>query len=343
MKKQKKGIPTGIWGYVLFFGVVAGVITLAIPIYDFARQRSGGDKTTLALVMLLVIAFLAMICTVFDYIRRKIMIEKPLEDIRFATKRIAEGDFSVRLFNTRVAGSGYDEIMQNINLMAMELSKSEILKSDFISNVSHELKTPLAVIQSYCLLLQDKNLTAEDRDRYAKSLSDASKKLTTLVTNILKLNRLENQQIILDKSNVKLHSQLEECIVQYIDVIEEKNIELVTDIDEIEIETAGGYLEIVWSNLLSNAVKFTENGGQIKVSLKDVDGRAVVSVSDSGCGMTAEMGKHIFEKFYQGDTSHKQEGNGLGLALVKKVIDKLGGKISVTSELGKGSTFTVTV
>lgn len=344
MKKQKREITLGVWGYVLFFAVVAGIITLAIPIYEFARQKSGGDRLTLSLVMFLVIAFLAMLCTVFDYIRRKITIEKPLEDMRFATQKIAQGDFSVRLADVSHGSKyGYGEIMQNINLMAQELGKSEILKSDFISNVSHELKTPLAVIQSYCLLLQDKNLSSEDRERYAKALNDASKRLTALVTNILKLNRLENQQIISDRSKVKIHSQLEEVIIGYIDLIEEKNIELVTDIDEVVIETVGGYLEIVWSNLLSNAIKFTDRGGQIKISLKGMDGKAVVTVSDSGCGMTPETGKRIFEKFYQGDTSHKQEGNGLGLALVKRVIDKLGGKISVTSELGKGSTFTVTV
>ncbi|MDE6361479.1 MAG: HAMP domain-containing histidine kinase, partial [Clostridia bacterium] len=174
-------------------------------------------------------------------------------------------------------------------------------------------------------------------------LDQAAKRLTALVTNILKLNKLENQQILTDFENVKIHSQLEALIVNYVDLIEEKGIELEVDLQEVTVNSVAGYLEIVWSNLLSNAIKFTDGGGKIKVSAKQVDGKAVVSVSDSGVGMTPETGNRIFEKFYQGDTSHTQEGNGLGLALVKKVIDKLGGSVSVSSQLGKGSTFTVTI
>ncbi len=332
------------WGYVLFFIAIVVIITLAIPIYEYARQKSSGDKAVLSVVMLLVIVFLAGLGVLVDVLRRKFTYEKPLEQIRRATEQIAKGDFSVRLnIDSRLNFSGYDEIMQNLNVMTQELSKSEILKSDFIANVSHELKTPLAVIQSYCQLLQEKNLGEDERIKYAQSLAQASKKLTELVTNILKLNKLENQQILTEFEDVKINAQLEDLIVSYIDIIEEKGIELDVDLKEVTINSVAGYLEIVWANLLSNAIKFTESGGKIKISAKQVDGKAVVSVSDSGCGMTPETGKRIFEKFYQGDTSHTQEGNGLGLALVKKVIEKLGGSISVSSELGKGSAFTVTI
>ena len=342
--KGKGGKSSAFWGYVLFFIVIAVIITLAIPIFDYARQKSGGDRAVLSVVMMLVIVFLAGLGVLVDVIRRKLTYEKPLEMIRAATERIAKGDFSVRLnLDSRLNFAGYDEIMQNLNIMASELSKSEILKSDFIANVSHELKTPLAVIQNYCQLLQQKNVDEEERMKYAQSLIQASKRLTELVTNILKLNKLENQQILTDLQDVKIDAQLEELLVGYVDIIEEKGIELEVDLQEVTINSVAGYLEIVWSNLLSNAIKFTESGGKITVSAKQVDGKAVVSISDSGCGMTPETGKRIFEKFYQGDTSHTQEGNGLGLALVKKVIDKLGGSISVSSELGKGSTFTVTV
>ena len=342
--KKRSGNNTTALGYVLFFIAIAVIITLSIPIYEYARQRSNGNTGVLSVVMLLVILFLAGLGVLVDVIRRKLTYEKPLDQIRQATERISKGDFSVRLnMDGKLNFGGYDEIMQNLNIMAQELSKSEILKNDFIANVSHELKTPLAVIQSYCQLLQDKNLSEEERGKYAQALIQASKRLTELVGNILKLNKLENQQILTDFEDVKINSQLEELIVGYVDIIEEKGIELEVDLQDVRVNSVAGYLEIVWSNLLSNAIKFTESGGKIKVSAKQVDGKAVVSVSDSGCGMTPEVGKRIFEKFYQGDTSHTQEGNGLGLALVKKVIDKLGGSISVSSELGKGSTFTVTV
>ena len=343
MKKPSSN-NSSVWGYVFFFVAIAAIISLAIPIFDYARQRSGGDKGVLSVVMLLVILFLAGLGVLVDVIRRKLTYEKPLDQIRYATERIAKGDFSVRLnMDGRLNFGGYDEIMQNLNVMAQELSKSEILKSDFIANVSHELKTPLSVIQSYCQLLQEKDLSEDDRIKYAQALVQASKRLSALVTNILKLNKLENQQILTDLEDVKINAQLEQLIVGYIDIIDEKGIDLEVDLQEVTVNSVAGYLEIVWSNLISNAIKFTESGGKIKVTAKQVDGKAVVSVSDSGCGMTPETGKRIFEKFYQGDTSHTQEGNGLGLALVKKVIDKLGGSISVSSELGKGSTFTVTV
>ena len=344
MKRRTGKNSSTVWGYVVFFIIIATIITLSIPIYDYARQRSGGDKGVTSVVMLLVILFLAGLGVLADVVRRKLTFEKPLDQIRQATESIAKGDFSVRLnSDSRFDASGYDEIMQNLNIMAQELSKSEILKSDFIANVSHELKTPLAVIQSYCQLLQEKNLDEEERIKYAQALDQAAKRLTALVTNILKLNKLENQQILTDFENVKIHSQLEALIVNYVDLIEEKGIELEVDLQEVTVNSVAGYLEIVWSNLLSNAIKFTDGGGKIKVSAKQVDGKAVVSVSDSGVGMTPETGNRIFEKFYQGDTSHTQEGNGLGLALVKKVIDKLGGSVSVSSQLGKGSTFTVTI
>lgn len=344
MKKRAGKNASAVWGYVIFFAIIAAIITLSIPVYDYARQRSGDNKGVLSAVMLLVILFLAGVGVLVDVIRRKLTYEKPLDQIRRATESIARGDFSVRLnMDSRLNVGGYDEIMQNLNIMAQELSKSEMLKSDFIANVSHELKTPLAVIQSYCQLLQEKDLSEEDRIKYAQALVQASKKLTALVTNILKLNKLENQQILTDLEDVNINSQLEELIVNYVDIIEEKGIDLEVDLQEVTVNSVAGYLEIVWANLLSNAIKFTESGGKIKVTARQVDGRAVVSVSDSGVGMTPETGKRIFEKFYQGDTSHTQEGNGLGLALVKKVIDKLGGSISVSSELGKGSTFTVTV
>ena len=342
--KDKGSKSSTAWGYILFFFVIAAIITLAIPIFSYADQKSGGNKAVLSVVMLLVIAFLAGLGVLFDVLRRKFTYEKPLEQIRQATEKIAKGDFSVRLnLDSKLNFAGYDEIMQNLNIMSQELSKSEILKSDFIANVSHELKTPLAVIQNYCQMLGQKNLSEEDRIKYAQALTQASKRLTELVTNILKLNKLENQQILTDFEDVKINAQLEEIVVGYVDIIEEKGIELDVDLQDVTINSVAGYLEIVWANLLSNAIKFTESGGKIKVSAKQVDGIAVVSISDSGCGMTPETGKRIFEKFSQGETSHTQEGNGLGLALVKKVIDKLGGSISVSSELGKGSTFTVTI
>jgi signal transduction histidine kinase len=233
--------------------------------------------------------------------------------------------------------------MENLNKMTAELSKNEVLKSDFISNVSHEMKTPLAIINNYAKALQSDDLDDATRKEYAKTLSDTAKRLSNLVMNILRLNKLENQEITTKKKNVKLDDMLAECVIGFEDMIESKHIHLECDFDEVTVKSVKDYLELVWNNLLSNAVKFTPDGGSITVSLREINGKAVVKVADTGCGISPEVGARIFDKFYQGDTSHAKEGNGLGLALVKKVIDILGGGISVESEVGKGSTFTVVI
>ena len=233
-------------------------------------------------------------------------------------------------------------IADYFNKMAEELSGTETLRTDFIANVSHELKTPLAVIQNYGTLLQQPDLPEEKRMEYAKAVTAASRRLANLITNILKLNKLENQKIYPAVARYDLGEQLCECLLSFEDVWEERNLEIDTDVEEgVLVDMDAELLSLVWNNLFSNAVKFTEPGGKISLSLKTEGDLAVVQVTDTGCGIPPEVGKHIFEKFYQGDTSHASQGNGLGLALVKRVIDIVGGEILVSSQIGKGSTFTV--
>ena len=340
MKKRKSSF--SFMGALLFFALIALIIQIAVLVYDYIIQRTD-NKALIAVLILIVVIILSAICTAIDVIRRKIMVDKPVEKILTATEQIASGDFSVRLTPTHSyeKHNEYDAIMENINTMASELRKSEVLKTDFISNVSHEIKTPLAVIQSYATLLGDDSLDLEERQRCIRALSQASKRLGDLVSNILKMNKLENQEIKPDISAFSLSDQLAEIIIGYEELFESKGIELDCNIDEIVVNSCQSYLEIVWSNLISNAIKFTEAGGKVSVSLHGEAKNAIVTVSDTGCGIDSETGKHIFDRFYQGDTSRKSQGNGLGLALVKKVIDVLGGEISVQSELNTGSTFTI--
>lgn len=226
--------------------------------------------------------------------------------------------------------------------MAEELSTTETLKTDFIANVSHEIKTPLAVIQNYATMLQDPYLTEEQRIKYAESISASSKRLSSLITNILKLNKLENQQIFPKSEPYNLGEQLCECMLNFEDAWEKRNLEIKTDIDDdIIIYSDKELLDLVWFNILSNAVKFNRDNGEIAVSVKAEGKKAVVKISNTGCGMNEEIGKHIFEKFYQADPSRSTSGNGLGLALVKRVIDITGSEIQVESELDKITTFTV--
>ena len=343
MKTRRSKVLMLVTGYAVFFVTIAALIAFAVYVYVAAERQYGDDKGIVFALMLVTVLFLALVCTVIDGIRRKVTVDRPVENISDATARIASGDFSVRIRTSHPYGR-YDEfdcISDNINTMAAELSKTKVLHTDFVSNVSHELKTPLAIIQNYSQAIKDGNPDEEALNKYADVLVATSKRLTALVTNILKLNRLENQQIRTEPKSIRLNEMLAESVLAFEDAIEAKGLELDCDLDELVIQSDPDYLEIVWSNLISNAIKFTEPNGKISVSLKEEGGEAVVKVSDTGIGISAETGRHIFDKFYQGDTSHAQEGNGLGLALVKKVIDVLGGEISVESQLGKGSTFIV--
>jgi signal transduction histidine kinase len=234
----------------------------------------------------------------------------------------------------------------NVLFRAEELESIETLKSDFISNVSHKIKTPLSVIQGYAMALQNDALPAGERKEYTATIVEASRKLSDLVSNILKLNKLENQEIIPESRPYDLSEQLRRCAVTFEEIWEHKNISFDADLDETSVCYNEDMLEMVWNNLLSNAIKFTGAGGRISLTLKARDGFAKgmyvqVTVQDSGCGMDEETKKHIFDKFYQVDTSHSREGNGLGLALAKKVIEMQGASIAVESAPGRGSTFTV--
>ena len=343
MKKKKVSSVGFTWtGAISFFILIAVIMQMAILIYDYIRERTD-NVSLIAILILIEIVILATFCTVFDWVRRKITVDKPTQKIVDATERIAEGDFSTRLKVKHEYGkyNQYDLIMENLNKMAIELQKNEVLKTDFISNVSHEIKTPLAVIQNYSTLLQDDTLDSETRKSYSKTLISASKRISDLITNILKLNKLENQEIQEKREAFNLTDALAECVVEFETIIENKNLELNCDFDDVTVLSSKNLLEIVWNNLISNAIKFTPSGGKINISLKRKDNNVEIKVIDTGCGMTSETGAKIFEKFYQGDTSHSTQGNGLGLALVKKVIDILGGEITVQSEINKGSTFII--
>ena len=249
---------------------------------------------------------------------------------------------SQRIRSWKSADESFIEIIDCFNTMAEELAGVETLRTDFVANVSHELKTPLSVMQNYGTLLQMPELEETKRMEYAKGVDDGSRRLADMMTNILKLNKLEKQQIFPKTEEYDLGEQLCECLLQLENVWEEKQIEIETEIEGgVKVCTDVELLSLVWNNLFSNAFKFTPEGGTVSIVLEATESHAIVKVKDTGCGMSPEVGKHIFEKFYQGDTSHAMQGNGLGLALVKRVIDILSGEISVESAIGKGSTFIV--
>lgn len=290
------------------------------------------------------VIFISFLVTVVYNIFKWFTIKIPVTRLLDATHRIMKGDFSVRVefFHIFNVMNEFDVLARDFNRMAEELSSIETMKNDFISNVSHELKTPVSVINSYAAMIQNPELSEEERSEYARIIVNASSNLSDLITSILRLNKLENQQIFPLKSRYNLNEQLCECMLSFETEWERKKLSIETELDEeVIINADGELLSIVWSNLISNAVKFCSEGDSIHISLRREDNKAVVRIRDTGCGMSEEVMGKIFEKFYQGDSSRATKGNGLGLALVKRVIDIIGGEIEVASEEGEGTEFTV--
>ncbi len=338
--------------YLIFFLICAFVVSCTTMLFvsimtdTMNLELTDANIGMAAKITFLNVLLLSGIFASIDAIRRKLTIEKTAKHIVGASKKIVEGDFSVRINPVSKFGTdeNFNSIIECFNQMAEELSGVETLRTDFIANVSHEMKTPLAVMQNYGTLLQAPDLTEEKRMEYAKGVADGSRRLADMMTNILKLNRLENQQIYPQTTEFDLGEQLCECLLQYENVWEKEAIEIDTDIaEDVKVKADAELLSHVWNNLFSNAFKFTQAGGTVKVSLTTSEHHAIVKVADTGSGMSPEVGAHIFEKFYQGDTSHATQGNGLGLALVKRVIDIMHGEISVESTIGKGTTFTVRI
>lgn len=284
--------------------------------------------------------------TLFTRQKIKTTYEEPLHRMAEATRKVSEGDFSVYVPTIHTADKldYLDVMIMDFNKMVEELGSIETLKTDFVSNVSHEMKTPIAIIKNYAQLLQTGKATEEQEKEYAKGIEDAASRLSSLISNILRLNKLEHQRITPEIEAYDVCRQLCESVFLFEDVLEEKGIELEADIEDTAMIAADANLmELVWNNLLSNAVKFTERGGNVTIRQTSDESHVRISVSDTGCGIAKENINHIFDKFYQGDTSHSTEGNGLGLALVKRVLELMDGEIQITSEVGKGSTFLVTL
>lgn len=321
---------------LLMSGVHTGLIVLV--------NEENWNKVIQTIVPMVYWGFVAAGLTLFTKRKIQITYEEPLHKLKEATRKVANGDFSVFVptLNPPDKLDYLDIMIMDFNKMVEELGSIETLKTDFFSNVSHEFKTPLAVIQSNAELLSADDLPEERRREYAETILHATRRLSNLIVNMLKLNKLEKQAIQPMPRIYDLCAQLCECALQFEDRWEKKSIEFIAEIeDRVMIRADAGLMELVWTNLLSNAIKFTPSGGTVILKQSSGEREITVSVSDTGCGMSEETRKHIFDKFYQGDTSHSTEGNGLGLALVLRILQLSDAAIDVESIEGKGSVFTV--
>lgn len=265
---------------------------------------------------------------------------KPLVNLGQAMRQVAQGDYSVRL-KTEKGLKEIREINANFNLMAKELGATEILQTDFVSNVSHEFKTPISAIEGYATLLQGCEGQTEEQTRYVEKILTNTRRLSTLVGNILLLSRVDTQAIAAKQTSYRLDEQIRQSILMLETEWTKKDIEFDVELDEVEYMGNENLMYHVWNNLIGNAVKFSPEGGLVGLRLEEMDGRILFTIEDEGCGIPEDAQKHIFDKFYQADNSHKEEGNGLGLALVKKILKVSGGEIHVKNRPEGGCRFTV--
>ncbi|MDE5992809.1 MAG: HAMP domain-containing histidine kinase [Oscillospiraceae bacterium] len=270
-----------------------------------------------------------------------ITVARPIKRISNASKKVAEGDFSVQL---EPQGSGeIRELTENFNSMIRGLSANEYLHKEFVSNISHEFNTPITSLKGYAKLLKSGSLTPEQREEYADIVIAESDRLSRLSADLLRLSELENKGLSPERKEFSLDEQIRSAVILLQQSWEEKSLELDIDLEEVFFEGDESLLYQLWVNLISNAVRYTENGGEIKVSLSKGEAAVKVSVSDNGMGMTKEEMENVFRRFYKADKSRSSRGTGLGLAIAKKIAELHGGDITVSGAVGVGSTFTVTL
>lgn len=333
--KNKNADKISFFSIIITFSFIAFVIIRLLEQLGFSINRIKNPS--------FIIFMMCVLCIILSTVSSNFMIMKvfnPLNQINKALKKIANGDYSVKLeYDGQI--EEFAEFFKNFNNMAKELNSVEMIRNDFIADVSHEFKTPLSSVTGYVTLLQDPELTEEERKEYIQKVFFNIDKLNDLTNNILRISKIENQTYLDPPVSFRLDEQIREAIVILEAKWSRKNIELDIDLPEAEYFGQKSLLFQVWVNLISNAIKFSNDGGCVSIHLKKDGSSYKVFISDDGIGMTQETMKHIFEKFYQGDTSRQAQGNGLGLALCKEILNRCGGKIFVTSKPGKGSVFMV--
>jgi signal transduction histidine kinase len=296
-----------------------------------------GVLTSSIFIMILSIAVGTLLSA---YVSKKML--RPIFKINDAAKKVARGDFSVRLEEGSIANE-IREIASNFNLMVRELSNTETLRNDFVSNVSHEFKTPLSAIEGYATLLQDDTLSREEEEKYISQIMENTGRLTKLTQSILSLSQIENQEIVLQQERFQLDEQIRRILLGYESIWEDKNLTIDLNLEEVVIYGSQSLLARVWSNLIDNAIKFSHQDGILSIDCKAVGSNIVIIIKDTGIGMDEMVMKHAFDKFYQGERSHHGKGNGLGLALVNRIVALCEGTVTLESEKGKGTAVIVTL
>ena len=334
-KKERKSLTLllsiVVIGYLLITTVLVGVAVFLLVRLDVLK---GENQTAPMLILILVIANIVVGTVVTFFLIRIPM--KPVNLLIDQMNRLASGDYKARIRFGRILSNHatMTELADSFNKLAQELESTEMLRSDFINNFSHEFKTPIVSIAGFAKLLKRGNLTKEQQKEYLDVIEAESLRLSYMATNVLNLTKVENQTILTDVSTYNLSEQLRASILLLANKWERKNLDFHLYFGEHMICANEELLKQVWINLIDNAIKFSSEGGIIEVRVEEEAQSLTVSVLNSGVEISPENQKKIWNKFYQADESHASEGNGVGLAIVKQVVRLHSGTASVTSENG---------
>ena len=347
-KKKKRLLPRHFYtltfrivSYVFMLTVITLAISLSIMVFlEYIGAFSSVDNPPVSPVLLVIL--LLLVSSIIGFALAYALFSLSFKDLNkfsAAMNRVAKGDFTVTLPDSE--DNYMHELNISFNAMVRSLNSIETLKKDFISDFSHEFKTPIASICGFAKLLKNPNLSDEEKEEYINIIITESNRLTQLSKNTLSMTKLENHETVYEKKNYLLDEQLRKCVLMFQTEIESKNIDLSLNGENIEYYGNEDLMQQMWINLISNAIKFTPSGKSIEITVEKTEDFCTVSVKDTGIGMDEETQKKIFEKFYQGDSSRSAAGNGLGLAIVKRIAELSNATITVDSKLGEGSTFTV--
>ena len=327
--------------YIIIFvmSVVVGAVGLAVLFSEMLTKWLANPIDVPSVVIIVGLSLIIGLIIAF-FVGKVLFV--PIKNLQEAMNGVTNGDFEIKVEEKSVFDE-IENINHSFNIMMKELRANEVIQKDFVSNVSHEFKTPLNAIEGYATLLQEENLSKEEQNEYVQKILLNTKRMTELVSNVLLISRLENKAVQPEKSKFSLDEQIRQAVVLLEPKWQKKDIEFDVSLDESLYFGSQSLLSHVWFNLIENAIKFSPQGGKVTITLTDKPDKAVITFSDEGEGVKESEKDLIFQRFYQADTSHKQEGSGLGLALVKKILESEQGEIVVDNLPEFGCMFTVTL
>lgn len=346
LKDLRTYIATISFGTILFSFLICLIIGLVIMKIFY----KGEVTTSVVIIFCLVVYLLSMIASAcLIWIGAK-HLTKPLVEITNVTKKVSEGNFKVRVKRKEKEYDGYlytnevDELARNINKMVEELDGMDYMRKDFMSNVSHEIKTPIAAISGFSEILLDKVVCEEKQREYLKLINNESIRVSRLCEYMLNMSRLDSQVIVINKEEIRLDEQIRKSVILLCEKWADYEIDFDINLSKINIKSDPDMLHQVWINIIDNAIKYSGKNCKINIIAKEVNNETIeIKVIDNGIGISKDKINKIFDKFYQCDESHKKSGSGLGLSITKRIIELLNGSINYESIEGIGTTVTITL